>query len=108
MNNFIVYFYKMNVRDVEHYDKYYSFIYNDYLYQLWMIDNNINVNNMLNMNKRLLSHTLVSEIIVNKDGNYVSSFNDQNYILIKVFVSDNVKISLEEISYLANTLYNLV
>ena len=105
MNNFIAYFYNMNIKDVIRHDKYYSFIYNNYLYHLYMIDSNINVNYMINMNKRLIHHTLVSEIIINKDGSYISNFNNQGFILLKIFVSTDKKISLEEISYLANSLY---
>ena len=105
MNNFVDYFYKINVKKVVYHDKYYSFIHNGYIYKLYPIDSNINVNSLVNMNKKLLGHTLVSEIIMNKDGNYTSNYNNQCYILIKIYVNINKKISLEEINYLANSLY---
>ena len=107
MNNFIAYFYKMNIKEIIYHKKYYSFIYNNYLYHLHIIDNNINVNNMININKKLIHHTLVSEIIINKDGNYISNFNNQNFILMKIYVNVNKKISLEDINYLADSLYIL-
>ena len=105
MNNFVAYFYKMNINNIICCNHYYSFIYNNYLYHLYEIDNNININHVININKNLIHHTLVSEIIMNKDGNYISTFNNKNYILIKILVSDDKKITLNEINDLANSLY---
>ena len=54
MNNFVAYFYKMNVKEVIHHNNYYYFVYNNYLYHLYEVDNNIDVNYMINMNKCLI------------------------------------------------------
>lgn len=105
MNNFVDYFYNMRVEKVLFNRKYYSFMYNGYLYRIYPFDNNININTIVNINKRLLGHTLVSEIISNKDNNYVSFYNGQNYVLIRIYANINKKITLEEINYLANSLY---
>ena len=105
MNNFVDYFYKMDINNIKYHDKYYSFIYKGYAYRLYLLDDNIDVNYMLNINKRLIGHTLTSEIIINKDHEYISSYGDKNYMLIKVFVSENKNITLDEINYLANSLY---
>lgn len=105
MNNFVDYFYNMNINDIKYQGNYYSFIYKGFTYKLYLVDNNININYMLNINKRLIRHTLSSEIIINKDNEYISKYDDKSYILIKVFVSDNKKITLDEINYLANSLY---
>lgn len=105
MNNFLDYFYNMQVEKVLFNKKYYLFMYNGYLYKIYPVDNNININMIVNIDKRLLGHTLVSEIIANKDGNYITFYNNQNYVLVKIFANINKKISLEEISYLANSLY---
>ena len=66
MNNFVDYFYNMRVEKVLFHNKHYSFMYNENLYRIYPVDNNININTIVNINKRLLGHTLVSEIIVNK------------------------------------------
>lgn len=106
MNNFVAYFYNIRISKI-HYDyHHYSFNYNGFLYHLYCVDENININMMVNINKRLLGNTLVSEIMINKDGNYISNYNNQRYILIKIYVNINKKISLEEINYLANALYS--
>ena len=104
MNNFIDYFYNIKVEKIIFNNKYYSFYYNGYLYNMYLIQSNVNVNSMININRKLLGHTLVSEIIINKDGNYISYYNNQNYMLIKIYVNINKNISLEEINYLANSL----
>ena len=106
MNNFIDYFYNIRVEKIIFNSKYYSFYYNGYMYNIYLINDNINVNMMVNINKKLLGHTLVSEIIMNKDGNYISYYNNQNYMLIKIYANINKKISLDEINYLANSLYS--
>ena len=105
MNNFVDYFYNMRVEKVLFNKKHYSFMYNGYLYRIYPVDNNININTIVNINKRLLGHTLVSQIIANKDNNYVSFYNNQNYIVIRIYANINKKITLEEINFLANSLY---
>ena len=106
MNNFIVYFYNIEPDKIIFNSKYYSFYNDGYLYHLYLIDNNLNINMIENINRKLLGYTLISEIIINKDGNYVSYYNNQNYVLIKIYVNVKKKISLEEINYLANALHS--
>ena len=106
MNNFVAYFYGIKNVKIDYNRNYFSFNYNGYLYHLYIVNDNININMIVSINKRLIVNTLVSEIIINKDRKYISSYNDQNYILIKIYVNINKKISLEEINYLANSLYN--
>ena len=105
MNNFIEYFYNLKIKNIIYSDKYYYFNYNGYNYKLYIIDNTINLNLIIYIDKQLLNHTLISEIIINKDGNYISSYNGINYILIKIYVNDNKSISLEDINNIANILY---
>ena len=106
MNNFIEYFYGIKISKIIYNDMYYSFIYNKYIYKLYMIDNDVNINFAVNVDKLLLGHTLISEIIINKDNNYISSYNGINYVLIRIYANVKKSISLEEIDYLANMLYS--
>ena len=105
MNNFIEYFYNIKVDKIKNNGYYYSFIYNGYIYKLYIYDDNKNVNQIVNINKQMLGRTLVSEIILNKDNNPISIYNGIPYILIKLYVSNHKNISLEEINYLSNSLY---
>ena len=103
MNNFIEYFYGIKIQNVIYNDKYYSFIYNCYVYRLYIYENDVDISFLYNINKQLINNTLMSQIILNKDNNVISSYNGISYILIKVFVNINKNISLEEISFISNS-----
>ena len=103
MNNFIEYFYGIKVQNVIYNDKYYSFIYDGYVYRLYIYENDVDISFLYNINKQLINNTLMSQIILNKDNNVISSYNGISYILIKVFVNINKNISLEEISFISNS-----
>ena len=105
MNNFLKYFYNIEVDKIDFNNHYYSFIYHGYTYKLYAINNNININYLVNMNKKLLEYTLVSQIIVNKDNDYISYNNNIGYLLIKIFVNINKNLSLNEICSFDNSLY---
>lgn len=105
MNNFIEYFYGMRISRIIHNEKYYSFIYNNFVYRLYPLDNSIDVNSLYEVNKKLLYNTLMSEIIINKDGFIISSYNNISYILIKLFVNSDKTITLDEIAFLSNFSY---
>ena len=105
MNNFIEYFYNMKIDKIIYNDKYYSFLYNNYFYRLYIVDDNVYINNVVSINKEMLNNTLVSEIIANKDKEYISYYNGYMYVLIKIYVNVNKRITMEEISALSNSLY---
>ncbi len=104
MNNFIEYFYNMKIDKIIYNDKYYSFLYNDYFYRLYIVDDNVYINNVVSINKEMLNNTLVSEIIANKDKEYISYYNGYMYVLIKIYVNVNKRITMEEIAALSNSL----
>ena len=105
MNNFIEYFYNMKIDKIIYNDKYYSFLYNNYFYRLYIVDDNVYINNVVSINKEMLNNTLVSEIIANKDKEYISYYNGYMYVLIKIYVNVNKRVTMEEISALSNSLY---
>ena len=104
MNNFIYYYYNIKIEDLKYHKKYYTFIYNEYLYRLYIIDEPINNNFIIDIERRLLGHTLVNEIIFNKNKEIISIYNNHSYILMKLFTNPLKKITLEEINYFANSL----
>lgn len=106
MNNFIEYFYGIKIDKIVYNDKYYSFIYNGYVYRLYVYEDNYNSLKLLyDTNRRLIGNTLMSEIVINKDNQVVSYYNGVSYILLKIFVNINKSISLEEISFISKSLY---
>ena len=106
MNNFIKYFYDLDIEKVIYNNKYYSFLYNGFVYKLYVYDDdNDKINILYNVNKSLINNTLMSEIIVNNKGEIVSYYNGIGYILIKIFININKSISLDEIAFISNSLY---
>ena len=107
MNNFIKFFYGINVDKVIYNEKYYSFVYQGYIFRLYVYyDNQRNVNSLYELNQKLVGNTLVSEIVVNKNNEVITNYNGVSYILLKLFVNVNKGITLDEISGLANFMYN--
>lgn len=106
MNNFIEYFYGIKVDKINYNEKYYSFFNNGYLYKMYIInDDGKEINSLININKKLIKSTLVSEIVINRNNEAVSIYNGNGFILIKIYVNTNKKISLMEIVTLNNSMY---
>ena len=105
MCNFIDYFYGIKIDNIEFDNKNYFFIYKGYLYELYVIDTEIDINLVVNINKAMVGRTLISKIIVNQLGNYISNYNGVSYILMKIYADNKRKISINDIDYLGNSLY---
>lgn len=106
MNSFIEYFYGIKIDKVIYSDTYYSFFNNGYVYRLYIYDGNYeDLKKLYDISKTLVGNTLISEIIINKNNELVSIHNNTSYILIKIFVNINKKISLDEISFVSQYLY---
>ena len=106
MNNFIKFFYNMKVTNINLIDNYYEFNYNNNYYRLYITNEGYNIynyNNIYNNNKELINNTLMSEVILNKDKNIITTYNNINYILLKINCNINKNITLEEIDYLSKT-----
>lgn len=104
MNNFLEYFYNLKIDKISYNDKYYTFMHNGYIYKLYIFDEMNDINFLTDTNKKMVGNTLVSEIIYNRNGEIITSYNNINYILLKIYVNVNKSITLEEISFLANSL----
>lgn len=106
MNNFIEYFYGIKIDKVIYNDKYYSFIYNGFVYRLYIYNDEMRgVKFLYDTNRMLVGNTLMSEIIINRNNDILSSYNGFVYILIKIYANVNKVISLDEISFLSNSMY---
>lgn len=106
MNNFIEYFYGIKIDKVIYNDKYYSFIYNGFVYRLYIYnDEPRGVKFLYDTNRMLVGNTLMSEIIINRNNDILSSYNGFVYILIKIYANVNKVISLDEVSFLSNSMY---
>lgn len=102
MKNFIEYFYNIKIDKIFYEKNYYFFTYNGYTYKLYALTREYDVNFLLYMNQKMLNNTLVSEIIINRNNEIISIYNENKFILIKIFVNVNKNISLNEILFLNN------
>ena len=106
MNNFIEYFYGIKIDKVIYNNRYYSFLYEGIIYQLYIYnDNRRELSLLYDINKKLISNMLMSEFIINKYNDILSNYNGISYILLKIYANNNKNISLDEISYLSKTIY---
>lgn len=104
MKNFIEYFYDIRIDKIFYEKNYYFFTYNGYTYKLYALTREYDVNFLLYLNQKMLNNTLVSEIILNRNKEIISIYNENKFILIKIFVNVNKNISLNEILFLNNYL----
>lgn len=105
MINFLEYFYNIIINKINNKYKYYSFNYNNYLYKLYIYEENTDINLLYNICQKLSINTLISEIIKNKNNEIISTYNNINYILIKIYINTKKEITLNEISHISNSLY---
>lgn len=105
MINFLEYFYNIKINKINNNHKYYSFNYNNYLYKLYIYEENTDINLLYNICQKLSTNTLISEIIKNKNDEIITTYNNINYILIKIYINPKKEISLNEISHINNSLY---
>lgn len=104
MKNFIKFFYNMKVTNTNFINNYYEFNHNNNYYRLYILNEEYNIynyNNIYTINKELINNTLMSEIILNKDKNIITTYHNINYILLKMNCNINKNITLEEIDYLS-------
>ena len=75
MNSFIEYFYNIQTDKIIYNKKYYSFTYHGYIYKLYVLDEKVNINFLIEIEKKLLGHTLISEIIFNRNNQIITNYN---------------------------------
>ena len=107
MKEFIYFYYGIKINDVKQINEYYTFKYNSYIYYLipYNYDEN-HINGIINISKILLKNSIKSHIVViNKDNKYVSSIDDNNYVLLQI-ISTNEELSIIDINnYQKNIIY---
>lgn len=94
----------MKVTNTNFINNYYEFNHNNNYYRLYILNEEYNIynyNNIYTINKELINNTLMSEIILNKDKNIITTYHNINYILLKINCNINKNITLEEIDYLS-------
>lgn len=107
MKNNIMYYYNIDVTNLIKNSNYYSFYINSERYEFNVFDRDMKEqNDILKLNRFMISNNiLVHEIILNKDGNIVSVIDNVLYVLYKVYINKDKKISLNELTFMSNYNY---
>lgn len=107
MKNNIMYYYNLIIDTIHQNNNYYYFYYNNERYELVMYTRDIKEQQAIyELNKQMIAlNILVHEIILNKDNYVVTIINNIPYILYKIYINKEKKLSLLELTYLSN--YNI-
>lgn len=104
MRENINYYYNLNPDRVTKVFDYFYFYINSELFYFTIFDNNINnQDSIYNYNKKMINkNIIINELILNRNNSIITYINNIPYVLMKVFINPDKKITLSEISYLAN------
>lgn len=103
MKNNIIYYYNIEVSNLVKNGNYYSFYFNGDRYELNIYTRDFKEeNDILKLNKFMVENNiLVHEIIPNKNGNIVSIVDNVPYVLYKVYINKDKKITLDELTFMS-------
>lgn len=104
MIDYINYYYDLYPVSINEIDDKYMFYINSEKYYFIPYDRNIEeLDELVKLNKEMIKNgSLVSEIISNKFDDIINNYNGKLYILIRVYVNDSKKVSIEDIIYMLN------
>ena len=97
MNNILNYYYGLKDIDIIPLENNYLIMdNNDYTYLFFELKKDININNIISILNKLTKPNNYNDILINKDNNYISSYDNKNYILMMVKGIINEEVSLKE------------
>lgn len=109
MKNAIEYYYNLKPKEINNYHNYYYFYYNNYLYVLFLYNDEISkLNNIYNLATYLNNINIPThQIIINNKNDIISIIDDKYYILYKILINNyNKQIDIKDINYLTNIIIN--
>lgn len=109
MKNNIMYYYNLRIDNITQNNNNYYFTINNDNYCFTIYTRDIKESNEIyKLNKYMLSsNILVHEIILNKDNYVVTIINNIPYILYKIYINKNKKLTINELTYLSNYTYQV-
>ena len=109
MKNNIMYYYNLRIDNITQNNNNYYFTINNDNYCFTIYTRDIKESNEIyKLNKSILSsNILVHEIIPNKDNYVVTIINNIPYILYKIYINKNKKLTINELTYLSNYTYQV-
>ena len=109
MKNAIEYYYNLKPKEINNYHNYYYFYYNNYLYVLFLYNDEISkLNNIYNLATHLNNINIPThQIIINNKNDIISIIDNKYYILYKILINNyNKQIDIKDINYLTNIIIN--
>ena len=73
--NLCTHYYGIKIDKVIYNNKYYSFMYNGFVYRLYIYEDSGDIKQLYEINKKLIGNTLMSEIVVNRNNEIISNYN---------------------------------
>lgn len=108
MNNTIEYFYNIKPQNINNNGNTYNFTYNNEKYYFKIYDRKEDIKIYVSIINELKYHNiLISEIIKNKENNYITYLEGAPYYLLKININENIPLKLKEILYLSNYKLNI-
>lgn len=109
MKNNIMYYYNLRIDNITQNNNNYYFTINNDNYCFTIYTRDIKESDEIyKLNKYMLSsNILVHEIIPNKDNYVVTIINNIPYILYKIYINKNKKLTINELTYLSNYTYQV-
>ena len=109
MKNNIMYYYNIRIDNITQNNNNYYFTINNDNYCFTIYTRDIKESDAIyKLNKYMLSsNILVHEIIPNKDNYVVTIINNIPYILYKIYINKNKKLTINELTYLSNYTYQV-
>ena len=104
MISYINYYYDLYPVTINEIEESFMFYINSEKYYFIPYDRNMEeLDELVKLNKKMIEKgSLVSEIISNKFNDVVNNYNGKLYILIRVYVNDSKKVSIEDVIYMIN------
>lgn len=104
MNNILNYYYSLHPLEISHKDNKYFFEYMGSKYVLEPFNRPLSdIDALYKINKEMIKRNiLVHEIIINNENKILTYVNNTPYILMEIYINEDVRINLPEICYINN------
>lgn len=104
MISYINYYYDLYPVTINEIEESFMFYINSEKYYFIPYDRNMEeLDELVKLNKKMVEKgSLVSEIISNKFNDVVNNYNGKLYVLIRVYVNDTKKVSIDDVIYMIN------
>ena len=104
MKNNIMYYYNLYLENIYQNNEYFYFVIGNERYELVVYTRDFKEQQAIyELNKKMINANIpVHEIILNKHNNIITTINNVPYLLYKVYINKEKKISLLELTHLSN------